>query len=502
MLYNLVMNEMLQNKLESLPQIPGVYRFFDNDGKVLYIGKAINLRSRVNSYFRDDISDRPRIRQMMPLVEDLEITETNNEIEALVLESALIKKYKPKYNSDLKDDKSYAWIYVSTKEDFPTVKIVRTLNGGEYKKGRLFGPYPSGLAVKRIFTYLRKLYPFCTSCNPKESKPSLYYYLGLCPGPYHGHISKEDYRKNINEIVKFLGGRKKGQIKEMEKQMKTYSKQQSYEKAAELRDKIDDLKYLGQDIEFNYHKEVSDYKSKRTISRNQSFEELEMELNIDNLRRIECYDISNMQGKNAYGSMVVSIDGNLDRSQYRIFKIKGKDTPDDPRMLKEVLDRRFSNIGKNSDESLSSKPDIVLIDGGKSQLSVVKKYLPQDIILMGISKGKHLKRAGLKTKDEFWIVKDNEIYGIEIENPALLIDLRDEAHRFAITHYRKRAVKEGKRSVLESISGVGDKRRKALLNHFKDIKSIKNASIKDINSVIKNKKVAKDIKNYLLDRDI
>jgi excinuclease ABC subunit C len=496
------MNRILENKLESLPQVPGVYRFFDKKDHILYIGKAINLRSRVNSYFRSDIYDRPRIRQMMPLVEDLEITETNNEIEALVLESALIKKYKPKYNSDLKDDKSYAWIYVSTKDDFPTVKIVRTLNSEEYKRGKLFGPYPSGLAVKRIFTYLRKLYPFCTSCNPKESKPSLYYYLGLCPGPYHGHISKTDYRKNINEIVKFLNGRKKGQINDMEKQMRTYSKEQNYEKAAELRDRINDLKYLGQDIEFNYCKDASNYKSKRAISRNQSFEELEIELDIDSLKRIECYDISNMQGKHAYGSMVVSIDGNLVRSQYRIFKIKGKDTPDDPRMLKEVLARRFGNINKNRDDSLGSKPDIVLIDGGKSQLGVVKKYLPKDVILMGISKGKHLKRAGLKKKDEFWIVRDNKIYRIDIENPTLLVDLRDEAHRFAITHYRKRAIKEGKRSVLESIPGVGDKRRKELLKHFKDIKSIKNASVEDINSVIKNKKVSKEIKNYLLDQDI
>ena len=493
------MNQILENKLESLPQVPGVYKFLDKNGKILYIGKALNLRSRVNSYFRSDIYDRPRIRQMMPLVYDLKITETNNEIEALVLESALIKKFKPKYNSDLKDDKSYAWIYVSTKDDFPTVKIVRTLNSKEYKRGKLFGPYPSGIAVKRVFTYLRKLYPFCTSCNPRDSKPSLYYYLGLCPGPYHGYISKEDYRKNINEIVKFLSGRKKGQIKEMEREMKIYSKERNYEKAAELRDRINDLKYLGEDIEFNYYKDASSYKSKRSISRGESFKELEMELDIDNLKRIECYDISNMQGKNAYGSMVVSIDGNLSRSQYRIFKIRGKDTPDDPAMLREVLERRISNINKNSDESLNSKPDIILIDGGKSQLGVIKKFVPKDIIVMGISKGKHLKRAGLKKRDEFWIVRDGDVYRIDIENPSLLIDLRDEAHRFAITHYRKRAIKNGKKSLLENIPGVGDKRRKELLKQFKDIKSIREASIEEIDAVIKNRKVSKEIKNYLLD---
>ena len=495
------MNQILENKLESLPQIPGVYKFLDREGNILYIGKALNLRSRVNSYFRNDIYDRPRIRQMMPKVVDLEITETDNEIEALVLESVLIKKHKPKYNSDLKDDKSYAWIYVSTKDEFPTVKIVRTLNNEEYKKGRLFGPYPSGLAIKRVFTYLRKLYPFCTSCNPKEQTPSLYFYLGLCPGPYHGYISKENYRKNINEIVKFLRGRKKGQINDMEREMKAYASSKDYEKAAALRDRISDLKYLGQNIEFSYLKEPSDYQSKRVISRSQSFDELEMELDIDNLKRIECYDISNIQGKYAYGSMVVSENGALIRSQYRIFKIQGKDTPDDPGMLKEVIQRRIKHIGKE-EESFGSKPDIILIDGGKSQLGVLKNYIPNDIILMAISKGKHLKRAGFGKMDEFWIVRDGRVYRIDIENPALLIDLRDEAHRFAITHYRKRALKEGKRSKLENIEGVGDKRRKALLNEFKDIKAIKNAPVEKINEVIKNRKVSEKIKNYLLDRDI
>jgi excinuclease ABC subunit C len=287
----------------------------------------------------------------------------------------------------------------------------------------------------------------------------------------------------------------------MEKRMKSYSKEKRYEKAAELRDRIHDLKYLGQDIEYNYHKEPSNYKSKRALSRNLSFEELEMELDIDNLKRIECYDISNIQGKHAYGSMVVAENGAIERSQYRIFKIKGKDTPDDPGMLKEVLQRRIKHIGNKKDQSLGTKPDIILIDGGKSQLSVVKEYLPKDIIVMGISKGKYLKRAGSRQRDEFWIVRDGEIYRIDIENPALLIDLRDEAHRFAITHYRKRAIKEGKRSKLESIPGVGDKRRKELLKEFKDIKSIKKASVEEINEVIKNRNVSERIKNHLLDQD-
>jgi len=492
------MNEILQNKLDSLPQVPGVYKFLGRRGDILYIGKAVNIRTRVNSYFKQDVNDRPRIRQMIPLITDLEIVETNNEIEALVLESALIKKYKPKYNSDLKDDKSYAWIYVSTKEDFPTVKIVRSLNSKEYKKGKLFGPYPSGLAVKRVFTYLRRLYPFCT-CSKTQKEPCLYFHLGLCPGPYQGKISKKDYRININEIVKFLSGRKKGQLKEMKREMEQYSKEKKYEKAAQIRDRVKDLEYLGQNIEFNYYQDISSYKAKREISRNKSFKELAMELGIENLRRIECYDISNMQGKHAYGSMVVSIEGNLRRGQYRIFRIKGKDTPDDPAMLKEVLERRLSHISKDEDESLGTKPDIVLLDGAKSQLGVVKKYIPEDIILMGISKGKHLKRVGLRIRNEFWIVRDGKVYSIDLVNPSLLIDLRDEAHRFAITHYRKRAIKEGKRSVLEKIPGVGEKRRKRLIKKFKNIGNIRKASVEEIDEVVKNKRVSESVKNLLQD---
>ena len=170
---------------------------------------------------------------MIPLVNKVEVVETNNEIESLVLESILIKKHKPLYNTEKKDDKSYIWIYISTKDDFPTVKIVRKISNKELRRGKLFGPYPNSSSTKRIFTYLRKLYPFCT-CKKESSRECLYFHLGLCPGPYQGHISKKDYRKNINEIIKFLQGRKRGQIEGLEKEMKEYSKMKEYEKAAEL----------------------------------------------------------------------------------------------------------------------------------------------------------------------------------------------------------------------------------------------------------------------------
>jgi excinuclease ABC subunit C len=484
---------MNKSKLDTLPTTPGVYKFLDKNGEILYIGKALNLRARVKSYFSSDLYDRPRVKQMIPFIGDVEIIETNNEIESLVLESALIKQYKPFYNSDKKDDKSYAWIYISTKDKFPTVKIIRKITGKELKRGRLFGPYPSSSATKRIFTYLRKIYPFCT-CKRANSKECLYFHLGLCPGPHQGHITEEEYRKNINEIIKFLSGRKRGQIKEMESVMKEYSATKQYEKAAELRDKIEDLKYLGEKIDFEANETEQSYKKRRKIVLKQNFLDLKNELGLKNLSRIECYDISNIQGKEAYGSMVVAQDGEIKRSEYRVFRIKDIDTPNDPAMLKHVILRRFNQLNQNK---YSRSPDIVLIDGGKSQLSVLRKYVPNEIHLLGISKGKRLKRKGSRLLDEFWFFSKDGIKRVDIMNKEVLIDLRDEAHRFAILHHRKARIRKGRESELSKIEGVGEKRRKLLIKQLGSIDRIKRATVKELNKIIKNRKVSEKIYNYL-----
>lgn len=488
----------LDTKIKLLPHGPGIYKFLDEDGNILYIGKATNLRNRVSSYFSGTLYDRPRIKQMIPYVKDVSITETNNEIESLVLESALIKKHKPFYNSDKKDDKSYVWIYISTKEKFPTVKIVRKTSNKEMKKGRLFGPYPSSSATKRIFTYLRKLYPFCT-CKEENSKECLYFHLGLCPGPYQGHITEEEYRKNINEIIKFLNGRKRGQIREMEKKMYQYSKEKNFEKAATLRDRISDLKYLGEKIDFLPDDTEQSYKERRRKLLRREFEDLKRELGLKKLNRIECYDISNIQGQLAYGSMVVAENGEIRRDQYRIFKIEDIDKPNDPAMLKRVLERRFD---KGNNMKYPSNPDIILIDGGKSQLSVLHKglkgILPPESILMGISKGKRLKRKGSRQLDEFWLItvplgEENNITRVDIINKSILIDLRDEAHRFAILHHRKSRIRKANNTELEKIPGVGKKRMKKLLKDFGDIKELKKANLDEINNSINNKTISKEI---------
>jgi excinuclease ABC subunit C len=484
---------MLEEKLQALPEKPGIYKFYDGDGNILYVGKAINLRNRVRSYFKNDLYDRPRVRQMIPLIADIQIQETSNEIESLVLESILIKQYQPKYNSDLKDDKSYSWLYISTNEKFPTVKIVRKITSREYRKGKLFGPYPSGYTVKRIFSYLRKMYPFCT-CNEKQPTECLYFHLGLCPGPYHGHISEVEYRKNINEIIKFLKGRKRGHISSIEKEMKQYSKNKEYEKAAVLRDRINDLKYLAEKIDVSRDETEESYKEKRKKLLKENFDNLRVELGLKKLTRIECYDISNIQGKLSYGSMVVATNGEINHSEYRIFKIKKLDTPNDPEMLKEVLERRFDPKNK---KKYFKNPEIVLVDGGKSQLGIVSNSIPEDVLVLGISKGKRLKRKGARQLDEFWYSFNGTSERIDIINKSILIDLRDEAHRFAILHHRKARAKYSKNSILDKIDGIGTVRRKALIVKFGSVENIRKAGVNDINEVIKNKKLSEKILNIL-----
>lgn len=482
----------LSDTISLLPNKPGVYKFKDKSGNIIYIGKAINLKSRVSSYFSNNHDDRPRIIQMLDLIDSIEVTQTENEIEALVLESALVRDIQPKFNTELKDDKSYAWLYINTQDDYPTVKIVRTVKREEYRKGRLFGPYPNGRAVSQVFKYIRKLYPFCTSKDPR--KACFHYYIGLCPGP---DATKEQYRNNIEGIIKFLSGSKKTHIKKLEKEMLELASKQEFERAALLRDKIQDLKYLGQKINFNYFNTEQDYITARQERIKQSLADLADEIGAKTLQRIECYDISNIQGQLSYGSMVVGIDGIPVNSQYRVFKIKEVDGPNDPLMLKEVLTRRIKNINRSPDESLSQTPDLILIDGGKTQLKAVSSVIPKHIMVLGITKGRRFERKGMRKKDEFWVMRAGIVFNLSLKNTQILATLRDESHRFALLHHRKLRKFVQKKSILDEIQGIGPKRKRELIKAFGSVAGIKKATLDEIKLVIKNESTAKKLKEEL-----
>ncbi|MEA3356870.1 MAG: excinuclease ABC subunit UvrC [Patescibacteria group bacterium] len=501
-------------KTNKLPSKTGIYKFLNQKGNILYIGKALNLKYRVQSYFKTDFPDRPWLKQMIPQIHDIETIQTENEIEALILESNLIKKYRPKYNTELKDGKQYAWILIDTRASFPKVRRTRGLKA----KGRHFGPYPDGRPINRMLKYLRHLYPhancklkFYPDRDPakvKTKRVCLYYHLGQCPGPCDNLMSSTEYKKNIDNIVKTLQGKKQGHIKKLEKNMLSLSQNRKFEKAAVLRDKISDLRYLSQRIDITPGDTEQEYRQIRKLRNlagiKQAIKLLNLnipEFRINNLR-IECYDISNIAGQIAYGSMTVSIGPNIEKSQYRIFKIRDENAKDDTAMLKRVLKRRLRYLNPKtshespmqSSESFLKKPDIILLDGGKAQLTSATKIMSQSgIALIAISKGKRLKRAGIQQKDEFWIILNNKIKKINIKSPFIFQQLRDEAHRFAIKHHRKGRKLLQKKSVLDTIEGIGPKRKKILMKKFKTISKIKSATVEQISQTIKNKKVAQRI---------
>lgn len=410
---------MIKNKIkiDHFPKAPGVYFFLDDKGEVLYVGKAKNLKSRIKSYFLKNLDRGPAIDQMMDLAVKANFTETESEIEAVFLEAELIKKLWPKYNSALKDDKSFNFIRIS-KEEYPVVTLVRSREIDKDKKikakGELFGPYPAGLVLKKSIRYLRRIFQFrdCTQTKynaaTKKARLCLCGDIGICTAPCAKKISKIDYRKNVNYFKMFLRGKKKDIIKSLEREMKVASKNQNFELAAVIRNKIFALNHLH---------EVA------IGLRDDSFDSSKILFS-----RIECFDISNIFGYYAVGAMSVILNGKAENSEYRKFKIRTVAGSNDVAMLGEIIERRFGNQW--------SKPDLIVVDGGISQLNVtieIIKKLKLDIPVVSIAKG--VKRD----KNEFHFSNINIAKYIK-KTPAaekLIILARNEAHRFAIQYYRR-----------------------------------------------------------------
>ncbi|MFZ1289444.1 MAG: excinuclease ABC subunit UvrC [Melioribacteraceae bacterium] len=607
------MNIELKNKISAIPSLPGVYQFFSKEGKIIYIGKAINLRSRVHSYFRLKV-DSPKTQALVSKVENFDIIATENEIEALVLENNLIKKHKPRYNVNLKDDKSYPYIKV-TKEPFPQVYPTRDVvqDGSKY-----FGPYTDVKSMKNSLRMINKLFKI-RSCSyfidqnvieQKKIKVCLDFHIKKCDGPCEGLIKEEEYSKMVNHVVKVLRGKTSDLIDELKNEMSEVSAKLQFEKAAEIRDKIEQLKiysekqkivtndfddkdimaiaieakdvactilnirsgrlvgkrqlklsveideelekiyssaikfYYGEYVEipktiilevlpdddkalldwlnsksdkkvnFIIPKIQSEAKSLLTMCKQNAIlqlkdlqlqkmkkdgnlpyvlSSLKRDLRLQNLpRKIECFDISNLQGTDAVASMVVFVDGKPKKSFYRKYIIKTVEGPNDFASMQEVIERRYTKLLEENE----LLPDLIMVDGGKGQLSsaveILKKIGIEKIEIIGLA----------KRLEEVFFPGISEAQSIPKTSSSLklLQHLRDEAHRFAIAFHRQRRDNRTLQTELTEIKGIGKKVAEKLLTNFNSINDIKSASQEELIKVV-GKSKAKLILDFYNNRE-
>jgi excinuclease ABC subunit C len=589
----------LDDKLEAVQPRPGVYLLKDKHGKVIYVGKAKNLRNRVRQYFRGG-DDRSQVRFLMQRVSDLETLVTANDKEALILENNLIKQYKPRYNIRLKDDKSYVSVKVTLKSEWPRILVTRKIvkDGSKY-----YGPYASAYSVRETLDTIRKVIPLRTCSDGvfrNRSRPCLEYQIKRCLGPCCLPVDRELYQRHLHEATMMLEGKSHQLVRQLEADMSTAAAALRFEDAARLRDQIRAIEktqerqqmvshwggdqdvwglyreggfidaqvlfvrqgkltgnqaYSFEDFEFPdaevlemlltqfYQGEryvpdeilvpvdledaevraeyLSDRKGRKTEilrpqrgdkvrllemaaeNAGQSFrerqdtgrkhdrmsEELQQKLHLRNApKRIECFDISNIQGRLAVGSMVTFDEGEPDKNRYRRFRIKTVAGADDYRMMYEVLQRRFSRAKQEG-----SYPDLLVVDGGKGQLGVAVEVLREldisEVDVVGLAKDRVERDAQspeIKHSEErvFLPGRKNPVV-LKRNSTALFLlqRVRDEAHRFAITYHRQLRSKERLRSVLDSIPGVGPTRRRRLLRHFGSVQRVRQATPEEIAQV-------------------
>ena len=598
----------IAEKLAALPDNPGVYLMKNQEGKIIYVGKAVNLKNRVRSYFRTLPAEALKTKALVRNIADFEYIITDSEVEALVLECNLIKKYRPKYNISLKDDKTYPYLKI-TNEDYPRVLVTRhyVKDGGKY-----FGPYPSVTVLRETLELLHSIFPF-RSCKQKtftNDRPCLNYQIKRCYAPCAGKISKEEYGELIAKINDFFAGNHDDLLKSLNEQMNKAAEDLNFEQAARFRDQIrgiekaiaeqkavlasgDDKDVLGMCFDGgevvlqvffvrggkivgreNYWlKEMEDGGEAQVLAafikqfyldnqfippvvlvqalpadeeilkkwlsekrgskvqfvvpkrgkqkelldlvvrnaeeeaekRNalheadkkrlqEALEQLQKELNLSKLpKRIECYDISNTQGTESVASMVVFVDGKAKKDQYRRFRIKTVIGPNDFASMNEVLKRRLGHMD-NDKEFAKDNPDLIIVDGGKGQLSMAVEALEE----MGYD---DIAICGLAKKEEILFLPERE-EGVYLPRDSqglyLVQRIRDEAHRFAITYHRSLRGKRNLSSVLDDIPHVGEKRKKALLKHFGSLTKIMQADKEQIAEVEGiGEMVAEEIYQYL-----
>lgn len=592
---------IIEEELKKLPAKPGVYIMHGEKDEIIYVGKAISLKNRVRQYFQSSRNKGAKIERMVTHITRFEYIITDSELEALVLECNLIKEHRPKYNTMLKDDKSYPFIKVTVNEPYPRVLFARRM---KKDKARYFGPYTSGGAVKDVIELVRKLYQV-RSCNrnlPRDTgkdRPCLYYHMKQCKAPCQGYISQEEYRKNINKVIKFLNGDFQDTISELMEKMQKASEEMRYEDAMEYRDLIRSIEKIGErqkitgygqedrDIiavamdesedlrdqdavvqvffirdgkligrdhfylrvakgdtksqvlssflkqfyagtpfipsEIMLQSEIEDAeiieewlttrrkqkvhirvpkkgtkeklvelalenarmvlsKDRERIKREEgrtigAVHEVEEWLGLKNVVRMEAYDISNISGFESVGSMVVYEKGRPKRSDYRKFKIKWVQGPNDYASMEEVLTRRFTHESNGEFDSFARLPDLILMDGGRGQVNIALKVLNDlgiRIPVCGMVKDDHHRTRGLYFNNvEIPIDTSSEGF-------RLITRIQDEAHRFAVEYHRSLRSKEQVHSILDDIPGIGDTRRKALLRKFKSVENIRDASEEEL----------------------
>ena len=615
----------VEEELKKLPRKPGVYIMRDDKDVILYVGKAINLHNRVRSYFRENIGRGPAIDQMVSLIARFEYIVTDSELEALVLENNLIKENSPKYNTLLKDDKTYPYIKVTVGEDYPRILFSRTM---KKDKSRYFGPYTSAAAVKDTIELLNKLYQLRT-CNrvlPRDTgleRPCLNYHIKQCLAPCQGYVSKEEYRQQVAGALEFLNGNYSPILKDLEEKMNKAAEELEFEEAARYRDLLSSVRQVSQkqkitegvgedkDILALYQDEteavvqvffvrdgkligrehyymthvpennkpailqdfvkqfyagtpfiprelmlqyeiedaelIEKWLSERKGSRvylkvpkigskeklvelaaqnaklvlSQDREKLKREegrtigavkeisdllqLPLTGTARMEAYDISNINGFENVGSMVVYEKGKPKRSDYRKFKIKSVSGPDDYACMREVLTRRFRHGMEESKEleeqemdqeygSFTKFPDLILMDGGRGQVNIALSVLEElgiDIPVCGMVKDDNHRTRGLYYHN-IELPIDTHSEGFK-----LITRIQDEAHRFAIEYHRSLRSKTQVKSVLDDIPGVGPARRKALMRHFKSLAEIRQASVEELMEIPEmNERTAEEIVTF------
>ncbi len=610
-------NFNIQEELKKLPGKPGVYLMHDEKDAIIYVGKAISLKNRVRQYFQSSRNKGAKIEQMVTHISRFEYIVTDSELEALVLECNLIKEHRPKYNTMLMDDKTYPFIKVTVNEPFPRVMMARRM---KKDKAKYFGPYTSAGAVKDTIELIRKLYHI-RSCNrslPKDigkERPCLNYHIHQCNAPCQGYISREEYRKSIDEVVRFLNGNYDPILKELEEKMLDASENLEFEKAIEYREllasvqkiaqkqKITDTagddrdiiamasegedavvqvffirggRLIGRDhfylkiaendtkseilssfikqfyagtpyipAELMLPEEIEDQEiieewlttrrehkvrlripkkgtkeklvelaqknaqmvlknDKERLKREEgrtigAVKELEKILGLTGIIRMEAYDISNTNGFDSVGSMVVYEHGKPKRNDYRKFKIKSVQGPDDYASMNEVLTRRFEHgLRERQDESetggFQAFPDLIMMDGGRGQVNIALEVLEKlnlHIPVCGMVKDDNHRTRGLYFNNvELPIDRNSECF-------RLITRIQDEAHRFAITFHRQLRSKGQVHSILDDIPGVGPARRKDLMRSFENIEAIRNATVDDLKELPSmNEKSAQEVYKF------